>query len=76
MWRDFIISNKYKINTIILEDIAKTNAKFHLISTGSAFENLMEHLNNLNDLNQYITGEIIYTNNITKYSYLKNKYKN
>ena len=70
-----LLVTSIKSMTVILEDIAKTNAKFHLISTGSDFESLIEVLNNINDLNQYITAAIIYTYNITKYSYLKNKHK-
>ena len=70
-----LLVTSIKSMLVILEDITKKNSKFHLISTDSEFENLMDILNNINVLNQYITAAIIYTYNTTKYSYLKNKYK-
>ena len=70
-----LVVTSIKSMLLILEDISKKNAKFHLISADSEFENLMKFLKNINNLNQYITGAIIYAYNPTKYSYLKNKYK-
>ena len=67
-----LVVTSIKSMLVILEDISKKNAKFHLISADSEFENLMKFLKNINNLNQYITGAIIYAYNPTKYSYLTN----
>ena len=53
---------------------SKECPKFHLICTGSKFENLMNYLLKVNDINKYIVSVCIYTYNIEKYSYLISKY--
>ena len=61
---------------LLLKSIKKSkdSPTFHLICSGSAFENLMKYLLKFNDFNKYIIGVVIYTYNIQKYFYLKNKY--
>ena len=53
---------------------SRDSPTFHLICSGSAFENLMKYLLQFNDFNKYIIGVIIYTYNVEKYYYLQNKY--
>ena len=53
---------------------AKEYPKFHLICTGSKFENLMKYISQFKDINKVIIAAVIYTMNKNKYSYLKEKY--
>ena len=52
----------------------KSYPKFHLICTGSKFENLIQNLKQFKDLHKIIISAVIYTMNESKYSYLKQKY--
>ena len=49
--------------------------RFHLICTGSKFENLMKNLEKYKDIHKIIVSAVIYTMNAEKYAYLKQKYK-
>ena len=71
-----LLVTNIKSMLLILKDIKKCKEvpTFHLICSGSAFENLMKYLQQYNKLYKYIKTIIIYTYNYNKYSYLLGKY--
>ena len=72
----FILISNVKSMLLILKELKESekSPKFHLISIGSKFENLMKYLTQYKDLYNYIISACIYTFDINKYSYLKEKY--
>lgn len=72
-----ILVNNIKSMLLLLKEFKKWKEcpKFHLICTGSKFENLMSYLQKVNNINDYIVSACIYTFDIKKYSYLLPKYK-
>ena len=72
-----ILVNNMKSMLLLLKEFktCKECPKFHLICTGSKFENLMSYLQKVNNINDYIVSACIYTFDIKKYSYLLPKYK-
>ena len=71
-----LISN-IKSFLIILKEFKKCKEypKFHLICTGSTFENLAKYLSKFNDIGKIIVSVVLYTMNPNKYTYLKQKFK-
>ena len=71
-----LISN-IKSFLIILREFKKRKEypKFHLICTGSTFENLSKYLSKFNDIGKIIVSVVIYTMSYDKYLYLKKKFK-
>ena len=71
-----ILVSNIKSMLLLLKEFKKCEEcpKFHLICTGSKFENLMSYLQKVNDINKYIVSACIYTYNKGKYSYLLQKY--
>ena len=70
-----LITNIKSFLLIISEFIRnKSYPKFHLICTGSKFENLIQNLGRIKGVHKIIISAVIYTMNIGKYSYLKQKY--
>ena len=72
-----ILVSNIKSMLLLLKEFKKCNEcpKFHLICTGSKFENLMSYLQRVNDIDKYIVSVCIYTFDVKKYSYLLPKYK-
>ena len=71
----FLISDIRSFFLIINEFIRnKSYPKFHLICTGSKFENLIHNLRQFKDIGKIIVSAVIYTMNVNKYFYLKQKY--
>ena len=71
-----LISN-IKSFLIILKEFKKCKEypKFHLICTGSTFENLAKYLSKFKDIGKIIISVVLYTMNPNKYAYLKQKFK-
>ena len=72
-----ILVSNIKSMLLLLNEFKKCKEcpKFHLICTGSKFENLMSYLQRVNDINNYIVSVCIYTFDVKKYSYLLPKFK-
>ena len=72
-----ILVSNIKSMLLLLNEFKKCKEcpKFHLLCTGSKFENLMSYLQRVNDINNYIVSVCIYTFDVKKYSYLLPKYK-
>jgi len=72
----FLLIPDIKSFSLILNEFILFNVfpKFHLICTGSKFENLMTFLRKYNNIYNIIVAALIYTMNENKYTYLRGKY--
>ena len=72
----FMLINDVKSFLLIISEFIRNKSypKFHLICTGSKFENLIQNLKQIKDIHKIIVSAVIYTMNVDKYAYLKQKY--